>query len=260
MRRHPWLVGFLWRWHRRLGVLVALFVLVLSVTGILLNHSPGLGLDRRFVDWPWLHGAYGESPDDLPAFRLGEHWLSQGADGRVYFDSREVSPCSGELIAAVGVDGMLLAACTEELLLIAPDGQLIESVSAGTGLPTPLRGAGLADGRAVLQDVDGWWLADLDAMEFRSPAPGGSLINQLTPGLLPETIRANIPAREQWLSWERVLLDLHSGRIAGRLGVLWVDLVGVLLGGLAISGIAMWWLRRRGRRRRSPVGTGPQRG
>jgi hypothetical protein len=111
----------------------------------------------------------------------------------------------------------------------------------------------------VLQDADGWWLADLDAMEFRSPAPGGSLINQLAPGVLPEAVRANIPAREQWLSWERVLLDLHSGRIAGRLGVFWVDLVGALLGGLALSGIAMWWLRLRGRRRRSTASAGPQR-
>ncbi len=242
--RRPRLVGFLWRWHRRLGLLVAVFVLVLSVTGILLNHSPGLGLDRRFVDSPWLLQAYGDESADLPAFQLGENWLSQAADGRIYLDTQAVAPCSGRLVAAVRADNMLLAGCSGELLLIAPDGQLIESVSASSGLPAPLRGVGMADDRVVLQDADGWWLADLDALEFSVAAPGGSLIKQLGPATLPRAILGSIPAREQWLSWERLLLDLHSGRIAGRLGILWMDLVAVLLGGLALSGIGIWWLRR----------------
>ena len=258
MRRRPWLVGLLWRWHRRLGLLVALFVLVLAVTGILLNHSPGLGLDRRFVDSPWLMQAYGDDSADLPAFQLGEHWLSQAADGRVYLDAREVASCNSRLVAAVRADDMLLAGCSEELLLITPGGQLIESVSASTGLPSPLQGIGLAGDRVVLQDAAGWWLADLDAMDFSTEVNGGGLISQLAPATLPAAIRRSIPAREQWLSWERLLLDLHSGRIAGRLGVLWVDLVGALLGALALSGIAMWWLRRQGRRRRSPAGASPQ--
>ena len=34
-------------WHRRLGLTAAPFVLVLVVTGVLLNRSDGLGLDRR---------------------------------------------------------------------------------------------------------------------------------------------------------------------------------------------------------------------
>ena len=43
----------------------------------------------------------------------------------------------------------------------------------------------------------------------------------------------------------RLLLDVHSGRIFGRAGVLWVDVVGVLLGTLATSGTLMWLLHRR---------------
>ena len=52
MPRRPRLVGLLWHWHRRLGVIAAFFVLVLSVSGIVLNHSSELGLDRSFVDSP----------------------------------------------------------------------------------------------------------------------------------------------------------------------------------------------------------------
>ena len=82
MRYRSQLVGILWRWHRRLGIFAAVFVVVLAASGIVLNHSSGLGLDRSFVDWPWLSKAYGDNSADLPAFNLGERWLSRAANGR----------------------------------------------------------------------------------------------------------------------------------------------------------------------------------
>lgn len=250
MRRRPRLVNLLWRWHRRLGLLAALFALVLAGSGIVLNHTAELGLDRAFVDSPWLRQAYGDRSTDLRAFELGGHWLSRAANGRVYFDAVEVAPCRGDLVGALSTGPLLLAGCAEELLLITGSGELVESVTASTGLPVPLTGIGLVDEAVALQAGESWWLADLDRMTFGVRAAGGKLIGQLTPGHLPEPIRAALPAQEQWLSWERVLLDLHSGRLAGRAGVLLVDTVAVLLCTLALSGIAMWWLHRRGGRRR----------
>ena len=248
MRRRPRHVGLLWRWHRRLGVLAAFFVLVLSATGIVLNHTAELGLDRRFIDWPWLSKAYGDDSGNLPAFQLGEHWLTRAANGRVYFDAQEVAPCSGKLVGAVVSGELLYAGCAEELLLITDRGELIESVNASTGLPVPLQAVGLIESQIVVQAGGIWWLADLDLMDFSHRAPaGGAVIRQLVPDQLPDAMRAKIPVPDQWLSWERLLLDLHSGRIFGRVGVVWVDGVGVLLAGLAMSGIAMWWLHRRRR-------------
>jgi hypothetical protein len=252
MRRRPRLVGLLWHWHRRVGVLAAFFVLVLVITGIVLNHSTALGLDRNFVDWPWLSQAYGDDSSDQPAFQLGNRWLSRAANGHVYLDAREVTPCRGKLVGALTSGGMLLAGCAEELLIITDSGELVESVSASTGLPSPLQAIGLVDEQVTLQ-VDGdWWLADLDQMDFSHRAPaGGAVIRQLVPDRLPEDIRQNIPVPDQWLTWERLLLDLHSGRLFGRAGVLWVDGVGVLVGSLATSGTAMWFLHRRRKQQRS---------
>jgi len=250
MRRHPRLVGLLWRWHRRLGLLAAVFVLVLAASGIVLNHSSELELDRSFVDWPWLSRAYGDDSAALPAYKSGEHWLSRAASGHVYLDAREVAPCNGKLVGAVQAGELWYVACEEELLLVTPSGELVESISASTGLPAPLTDAGLIGDSVALRSAGDWWLADLDQLDFSNQAPGGVIIHQLAPGRLPQAIREAIPAPDQWLSWERLLLDLHSGRVFGRAGVLWMDTVGVLLGCLAISGIAMWWLHRRGRRRR----------
>lgn len=248
MRRRPRLVGLLWRWHRRLGLLAALFIVAVSLTGIVLNHTTGLGLDRRLVNLDWLTAAYGDRSSHVSAFRLEQNWLSRSASGQVFLDSREVAACRGELVGALQQGELLLAACTGELLLITTRGELVESVVAGTGLPVPVQSIGLLDDAVALQ-VDGeWWLADLDRMEFNPRDPGGSAeVRQRVPDRLPDEIRNRLPVPDRWLTWERVLLDLHSGRLFGKLGVLWVDLVGVFLCTLALSGTAMWWLHRRKR-------------
>jgi len=245
MRRRPRLVGVLWRWHRRVGLLAGVFVVLLAATGIVLNHSSSLGLDRRHIDWPWLNRAYGDGSADLPAYRLGAQWLFRAADGRVYLDTREVAHCRGHLVGALQAGELLVAGCAEELLLMTPGGELVEAVSAATGLPVPVRSLAVVDGEVAVQVKERWWLADLDRMAFSPRAPGGSAeIRQLFPDRLPARIRERIPEPEQWLTWERVILDLHSGRLFGVPGVLWVDLVGVFLCTLAISGTAMWSLHR----------------
>ena len=75
-------------WHRRVGLLVALLVAVLAITGLLLNHSDRLGLDRTnivtglVVDW------YGLTPVEDPVhFRAGNNWVSW-IDGAVYANGK----------------------------------------------------------------------------------------------------------------------------------------------------------------------------
>ncbi|MDE0952455.1 MAG: PepSY domain-containing protein [Halioglobus sp.] len=249
MSRRTRLVGLLWHWHRRIGVMAAFFVVLLSTTGIVLNHSSDLGLDHRFVAWPWLTQAYGDDSGNLPAYLLGTQWLTRAANGRVYLDANEVAPCGGNLVGAVAAGGLLYAGCAEELLVITQDGELVESVRASLGLPVPLQALGLLDNRVVVRTGDSWRLADLELMEFSERAPHAAIIGQLAPGQLPLAVRNAMPAAQHWLSWERLLLDLHSGRVVGRMGVLWIDAVGVLMTTLATSGIAMWWLHRRRRQR-----------
>ena len=48
----------------------------------------------------------------------------------------------------------------------------------------------------------------------------------------------------QEITWERIVLDLHSGRIAGDIGVLIMDLAALFLGYLALSGAWLYWRRR----------------
>ena len=54
------------KWHRGLGIAAALFVAILAVTGILLNHNATLGLHQHQVTHPWLleHYDINSVPED----------------------------------------------------------------------------------------------------------------------------------------------------------------------------------------------------
>jgi len=73
------------------------------------------------------------------------------------------------------------------------------------------------------------------------------------PGLLMDASRQRIyeHSRGKGLSWERVMLDLHSGRLFGTAGVWVVDVAAVLLLFLALSGFVLWYQHMRVKRVRS---------
>jgi uncharacterized iron-regulated membrane protein len=50
--------AFLFRWHWRIGLVAAFFVLWLAITGLLLNHSRLLGLHHIFLDNSLILSAY----------------------------------------------------------------------------------------------------------------------------------------------------------------------------------------------------------
>ncbi len=47
------------------------------------------------------------------------------------------------------------------------------------------------------------------------------------------------------INLERMVLDFHSGRLFGSIGVWFVDIVGVMVILLALSGLFLWFGRRR---------------
>jgi len=53
----------LYRWHRRAGIIAALFVAMLSITGIALNHNVDWGLNQKIVDNEIILSIYGVAPE-----------------------------------------------------------------------------------------------------------------------------------------------------------------------------------------------------
>ncbi len=242
---------FLLRWHRRVGVGIALLVILLVVTGIPLNHTSGWQLDRRAVRAPWLLAHYGIQVADPIGYPVGERWIIR-AGRHLFLDGVEVGRCASDLVGAVATDQMLVAVCAEELVLLTDDGELIERVGSTYGIPLPMTGVTLAENKLWLQSKARWYQLDLDSLSWTAAGAGSSgSLRAAGPSTIPPALRGAVSEAMlgESLTVERVLLDLHSGRLFGAAGVWLMDMAGVMLLIIAVSGCYVW-LSKPGRFRR----------
>lgn len=230
------------RLHHYIGLLAALFVLILSASGLLLNHADALGLGQIPAGSTALRAWYGIKAPPLPdGYRVDDLYVTQLGDN-LYLDAARISRAPGELIGIADHDGVLVVGLSERVMLFTFDGQLIEDIT----LDTPLTRVGrTADGRVVLETATGLLKADPDLTEWQRVQ--NSTVTWAEAHALPEDLSARIAADylENALNWERVLLDLHSGRLFGAAGELVMDLAAICMLILAATGIWLFFRRQR---------------
>ena len=240
----------LWSWHRRAGVVVAILVILLSGTGVALNHTESLGLDERFVESGWLLDWYGvEAPQAGFGFLAGTARVTLLGD-HLYADKTLVGEPFNALHGAVDLGGLVAVAADQDVLLLTPQFELVERLDRYEGVPPDLRGVGVAaDGRVVLRTEQGLWVADADFLSWTS-IPERTDVRWAVPEEVPGELLAALrdDFRGRLLTLERALLDLHSGRLFGRFGPLVMDLAAILMGVLALSGFWLWSASRGSRR------------
>ncbi len=235
-------------WHRWLGGLTVVLVLLLSVTGIALNHAPALQLDRIYVDWPWLLRAYGvETPAITASYTSGQRRASLLND-RLYFEDKPVAEPVTALAGLVAQDGIFVAAASDSVLLLTAAGERIDFMDLSEQLDGPILAIGLVAGRAVLRTPGETWLADAALTRFeRAAIDNTSEVRWAQPSVVDETLAAALKqdAIGRGLTLERVLIDLHSGRIAGPIGVWLMDIAALGLIFLSVSGLVLWRRRQK---------------
>lgn len=241
------------RLHRFLGVGAAIFVIFMVFTGLAINHSNSLGLDQDHVSQPFLLNWYGlEGPETIHSFAVGNDWVSF-AGSQMYFNDKVVSAVTNGIGAVTG-NGMIIAAGSDELILLDPSGQLVERVSWSVQQPGTIESIGLLkDGSVALKVSGGLWLADAELLNWIRASDTANAQAWSTPGSAPAIIQQSI--RQQYrgdgLSLQRLLLDFHSGRVFGSVGVVVYDLLALAVGFLAISGLVLWLRGRRNGKRKS---------
>jgi hypothetical protein len=205
------------RAHRWAGISLVVFVLFLATTGIVLNHAVDLGLDRKYVRWPWLLDAYG--------IRMPESYAGM-----------------------IAVEAFVVVGDGRRVHILLPGGELVESIDLGPVLPGEIERVGQADGRAVLESSGSLFRSDVDVSVFEAWTGGdanavewASEVDRNAAGL--EVLQS--AWRGSGVSIERVLLDLHSGRILPARGRLLLDLVAI---GMILLGISGLFLTRGNRR------------
>ncbi len=232
---------FLWRWHRRLGLCSAIFLLLISVTGILLNHTSDLQLGSRTITQPSVLSFYGIRAPASLSYPVGKQWLSTDASNSLYLDAVPSGVCRGNVtgVARLGVNWVLVA-CEQELLLLSEQGQLVERIDQDFGLPVPVSGVGYCNEGVCLKAAQAVYPLDLNTLQW---VPVESVVDWSEPAPLPSYAQKELMAAQLGgaLSWERLIQDLHSGRIFGSFGVWFFDFVAVMLIFLGVSGVWLWY-------------------
>ena len=130
--------------------------------------------------------------------------------------------------------------------MLTEDGKLLESLSGAEGVPAGMKAIGVDDkDNVIIKSAHGYYRVNLDILNWNEhdllSANWSDTSNNIS-----EKLRIAIfnEYRGKGLTIERVLLDMHSGRVVGKWGTYFMDLVAILM--LVISATGIWmWLKRR---------------
>ena len=229
------------RWHRRVGVVLLVFIVMLVVTGIAINHSTGWGFDKTYVQQNWLLNYYGIAAPELRSYRDHDNWLTQ-SDVKLYLNKTDIGRCDGKLLGAVKHNNLWFVLCEGRLQLLNHYGARLDDVSETLGLPKGATAIGATSDAVYVRAKTAIIQFDPDLLSFTEIDGDSSGIHWATLADAPDALRQywHSAHRGKGVSWERVLLDLHSGRLFGPFGVIVTDIAAVFLLLLALSGVWVW--------------------
>ena len=233
------------KWHKKLGVYIALFVILLAVSGIVLNHSEELKLNTTYVKMDWLMDLYQINPKSEPVgYRSSNNWITQ-VDEHIYFNNKKIADNANKLIGVVNTNNAYAIAYDDKIILLTVEGEILESLGGTEGVPAGMKAIGSDEkNNIIIQSAHGYYRVNLDTLqwdEYNFLEANWSSTSEIT-----EPLKTNIleQYRGTGLTIERVLLDLHSGRIISGWGIYLVDLIAILFIFIAFTGIWMWYFKK----------------
>lgn len=232
------------RLHRQVATAAIALVLWFALSGLLLNHAHDFGFDQQPLPATLAQTLYGAHlPAHLPAVRLADTWLVVVAD-TLYVDTDALSACPGGLRGALELGAFRAVACADAVHLLDDSGNRVERIGAAWGLGSDILALGRAgDGNLVVVTGNGALCADADITALGACATPPA-VSALATAELPAANRAELAQAlaPPEVDIERLVHDLHSGRLFGPLARWLWDLFALTLLVLAGSG---WWLLRK---------------
>jgi uncharacterized iron-regulated membrane protein len=150
-------------------------------------------------------------------------------------------------------ENSIVAASPERLFLISSTAELIEILGAVHGVPGQIEALATdAQNSLLIRTAEGVYRADLENLDFDSLDQNNTQLDWSAPAQLNPDLVARIRNNygDLLISWERLILDIHSGRIIGQWGVILVDVMAILFLTMAVTGVWIWSRRRSGKQPR----------
>ncbi len=227
-------------WHRVIGLLTALPLLWVVITGAILNHTVDWKLDQRMVHHPWVMKAYGMNPVGEPeVVTVGSHRIAAW-DGLIFMNGAPIE-ISGDLLGAVEDAGGVAVVTTSNVLRLDGDGAQVELIGSESLPTTPLTGVRRDQDRVFLRNKDGWHEVMDDWLDFSESQSTGKaqVLRQLPDGaerriLYKAWANGGLPA-------SRILLDLHTGHFLGDFGRYFNDLMTLATIVLCVTGVILFF-------------------
>jgi hypothetical protein len=259
-------IGFMRKWHKYLGLATTALVLLVSVTGILLIHKKDLGLNRVTVNIPGYSKRVPPEGWHLATTAEGKTLLSTKLG--VYLGGmegwRRTLPVAAKKLY---VEGNNVYACTTQGLQLSADGgESWRNVLHGE----EAKALHLAPGRALAVTAKGiyqrraaqgkWQLLALlpgQGIDVRELLPDGEgVLLAAKEGLYRvsdgKVKQVKLPVGENaatGVELQKVISDLHTGAFFGSWFMLVIDLVALSLVFFSISGVWLWYVPWKKRRR-----------
>ncbi|MFL2556116.1 MAG: PepSY domain-containing protein [Gammaproteobacteria bacterium] len=234
------------KWHKKIGIFIALFVIFLSISGIALNHSEKLRLNTTFIQMEWLLDLYQISPpSELISFPThNNNWASQ-LGKRIYFNDKEIINDANKLVGVIYVNNTFVVGYDGKLMVLTNKGELLESLSGVEGVPAGMKKIGYDEvNNVIIESAHGYYRVNLEILawdEHDYLSADWSTVSNISEHLKKAIFNEY---RGRGLTIEKVLLDMHSGRVVGTWGVYFMDLVAILFLIISFTGVWMWWQRK----------------
>jgi len=231
--------------HRYIGLIICIFLVLLSITGIFLNHTEDLKLSERHLKWPWLMKIYGfEVPQVDQHFEVGDHFISN-YQGQIFIDGQSSFVIQDTLKGVVINNNTFYIASSEAVYLFSDQQDFIDILEPPVDSIQSI-GQDQLNSTILIQDNvrQIWSLNDIEndwqLTEIQSN---------------PWSIETSMTSMQQkmmknyffgkGISLEQFLLDMHNGAILKKIGKYLLDIVGILTLVLSITGIWMWSFRKK---------------
>lgn len=225
--------------HRLAGILVVIPVLLLVVTGVPLQFTEQLQLSQTAVSVDWLHSNYGIVAPQTATVSDGVMLL----DDLLLLDAREVDTRlmqAGDLLGSAAVEQATIVAMQNALILVPLDSAIqIEVIDP----PQQILRFGVMTADVLVIDTASGQLVSHDLGSTWEPTVA---LNATWCSSKSVQTDAGTQAsyRASQLNWERVLQDMHSGRLFGRIGEWIMNFASFALVVLALTGLTLWLLPR----------------